>query len=125
MPEVQEKFEAFINGQVKKLICKPKIGAWGLNLQHCAHVVSYLSHSFEQYYQTIRRCWRFGQKRKVRHDLVTTEGESDVMLNLHRKQKQADRMFSEIVANMNAELHIERWHPYEGAAALPSWLTTL
>jgi SNF2 family DNA or RNA helicase len=46
------------------LVIKPKIGAWGLNWQHCAHVVTFaVTHSYEQYYQSVRRCWRFGQTR--------------------------------------------------------------
>ena len=54
----EEKLLAFVSGQARVLVIKPKIGAWGLNFQHCAHVTMFPSHSFEQYYQGIRRCWR-------------------------------------------------------------------
>jgi hypothetical protein len=48
----------FAEGRARVLITKPKIGAWGLNYQHCNHVTFFPSHSFEQYYQGVRRCWR-------------------------------------------------------------------
>jgi hypothetical protein len=94
----EEKFAAFTDGKARVLITKPKIGAWGLNFQHCAHTTTFPSHSFEQYYQSIRRLWRFGQKRPVRVDIVTTEGEREVMQSLQRKAGQAEEMFSRLVA---------------------------
>jgi hypothetical protein len=60
------------------LISKPTIFGWGINLQCCAHVVTFASHSYEQTYQSVRRCWRFGQKRPVTVDVVYTEGETRV-----------------------------------------------
>src|SRR5207237_8804485 len=74
--EVKEnRLVAFATGQLRCLVTKPKIGAWGLNLQGCAHVSVFPSHSYEQYYQAIRRCWRFGQTRPVRVEIVATDGE--------------------------------------------------
>lgn len=102
----EEKFQAFISGQVRVLITKPKIGAWGLNLQHCNHVTFFPSHSFEQYYQGVRRCYRFGQTRPVHVDIVTTEGEQQVMENLQRKAKQADVMFSALVEQMKGIIYM-------------------
>jgi hypothetical protein len=96
----EEKFHAFTSGQVRALVTKPKIGAFGLNWQHCAHMSFFPSHSYEQYYQAVRRCWRFGQARPVVVDVVTTEGESDVMQNLQRKADAADRMFKVMVDEM-------------------------
>ncbi len=119
----EEKFKAFISGQVRVLITKPKIGAWGLNLQHCNHVTFFPSHSFEQYYQGVRRCYRFGQTRSVRVDIVTTEGEQQVMENLQRKAKQADVMFSALVEQMNQAMKIERRQVSTGKVSLPSWLS--
>ena len=118
----EEKLLAFADGKVRVLVTKPKIGAWGLNFQHCAHVVSFPSHSFEQYYQSIRRCWRFGQKRPVRVDMITTEGEGRVLANLQRKAVQADSMFSNLVEEMQRELHISRPNPFQTATEIPSWL---
>jgi hypothetical protein len=120
----EERLTAFAEGKARILITKPKIGAWGLNFQHCNHVTFFPSHSFEQYYQAVRRCWRFGQKRAVRVDIVTTEGERGVMSNLQRKADQADEMFSRLVAEMNHALAIERTNNLTKKMEVPAWLTT-
>lgn len=120
--EKEEKFMAFSSGQARVLVTKPKIGAWGLNFQHCNHVTFFPSHSFEQYYQGVRRCWRFGQKRPVKVDIVTTEGEQSVMENLQRKASAADKMFSSLVSQMNSALRIERTSKYTNQERIPSWL---
>lgn len=118
----EDRLEAFADGRARILITKPKIGAWGLNFQHCNHVTFFPSHSFEQYYQSVRRCWRFGQKRPVTVDIVTTEGERGVMRNLQRKAAQADTMFSHLVAEMNQALAIERANNMTKQMEIPSWL---
>ena len=118
----EERLTAFAGGQVRVLITKPKIGAWGLNLQHCAHITWFPSHSFEAYYQAVRRCWRFGQTRQVVVDLVMTEGERTVMANLQRKAQAADRMFSALVAKMNRAVGIRRDHTFALKEELPTWL---
>lgn len=118
----EEAYEAFGSGQLRVLITKPKIGAWGLNWQHCAHVVTFASHSYEQYYQAVRRCWRFGQTQPVVVDLVATEGERGVKDNLRRKSEAADRMFTELVAHMNGAMRLERGARYEKGIEVPSWL---
>lgn len=118
----EEKFLAFATGQLRVLITKPKIGAWGLNFQHCAHVTFFPSHSFEQYYQGVRRCWRFGQKQPVKVDVITTEGEKSVMQNLQRKAKAADKMFSDLVSYMNDSLEIDRSVNFTKKEKVPSWL---
>lgn len=118
----EEKFLAFASGQLRVLVTKPKIGAWGLNFQHCAHVTFFPSHSFEQYYQGVRRCWRFGQKRPVVVDVVTTEGERGVMENLQRKAKAADKMFSSLVYEMNEALTIRRSTDHTTPMQVPAWL---
>ena len=69
-------FSDFSEGRLRVLVTKPKIGAFGLNWQHCHHMTFFPSHSFEQFYQGCRRCWRFGQKDEVFVDMITTEGES-------------------------------------------------
>jgi superfamily II DNA or RNA helicase len=118
----EERLEAFAAGKARVLICKPKIGAWGLNFQHCAHVVYFPSHSYEQYYQAIRRCWRFGQKRPVVVDVVATEGDEYVLKNLQRKSLKSDEMFSRLVAEMNHALAIAPTRHNEKTMELPSWL---
>lgn len=118
----EEAYEAFASGQLRVLVIKPKIGAWGLNWQHCSHVVTFASHSYEQYYQAVRRCWRFGQARPVVVDLVATEGERGVKENLRRKSDAADRMFSELVAHMNDAMRLDRGMKYEKPMGVPAWL---
>lgn len=118
----EDRLLAFADGKARILITKPKIGAFGLNFQHCNHVTFFPSHSFEQYYQAVRRCWRFGQKREVRVDIITTEGERGVMRNLQRKAVQADEMFSNLVTEMNQALAIERASNMTKEMEIPSWL---
>ena len=118
----EEKLLGFQSGKYRVLVTKPKIGAWGLNFQHCNRVMTFPSHSFEQYYQSVRRCWRFGQKREVIVDIITTEGEQDVLKNLHRKQKQAEGMFSNLVEEMNKELGISIIDDHILEMEIPSWL---
>ena len=118
----EEKLIGFANGDVRVLITKPKIGAWGLNFQHCAHVTIFPSHSFEQYYQSIRRCWRFGQTRPVLVDIVSSEGEKGVLRNLQAKAVAADRMFSRLVSLMKDQLDINQYTTYPTEEELPTWL---
>lgn len=119
----EEKFLAFISGEAKRLITKYKIGAWGLNLQHCAHVTTFPSHSYEQYYQGVRRCWRFGQAKPVTVDIVSTEGDRAVMENLQRKSKDADKMFAALVGFMNQATSINRnTLRFTQKESIPSWL---
>ena len=118
----EDAFTSFRAGGTRVLITKPKIGAWGLNWQHCAHMTFFPSHSFESYYQAVRRCWRFGQTRPVVVDVVTTEGGHDVMANLQRKAAQADEMFSSLVSYMNSALGIAQRDNFNEQEQVPSWL---
>jgi hypothetical protein len=118
----EAKLIQFANGQSRVLVTKPVIGAWGLNLQHCNHMTAFPSHSYEQYYQSIRRCWRFGQKRPVKVDVITTEGEHRVLANLQRKAKQADDMFSSLTAEMNNVLKIDNKKIFNNKMEVPNWL---
>ena len=106
----------------RKLISKAKMFGFGLNFQHCNHVVSFATHSYEQYYQSIRRCWRFGQKRPVRVDIVATEGEIRVLANMRRKTKQADGMFDILVRKMNEANSIKPVNAYTNKTEVPAWL---
>ena len=119
--EKEEIFIAFAKGQLKRIISKPKIGAWGLNWQHCHRVMTFPSHSWEQYYQAVRRCWRFGQTSPVQVDIITTEGEKSVLKNLQRKALAADKMFTNLVASMNEARSIERNTSYTQTAEVPTW----
>ncbi len=121
----EEKLWNFSQNKYRVMITKYKIGAWGLNLQHCNHIVTYPSHSYEQYYQGIRRCWRFGQERPVTVDIVTTEGEKKVIENMQRKAEQANKMFSNIVELMNDSLHLKNTFEKLENMEVPSWLSTV
>jgi len=118
----EDRLLAFADGRSRVLITKPKIGAWGLNFQHCDHVTFFPSHSFEQYYQGVRRCWRFGQKNPVHVDIITTEGEKGVLSNLQRKAAQSEKMFGNLVSEMNSELFINRQNAITNNMELPKWL---
>jgi hypothetical protein len=118
----EEKLVAFSAGQVKKLITKPKIGAWGLNWQHCAHTVFFPTYSYEQYYQAVRRHWRFGQERTVRADLVFSEGCAFMLDGLRRKKVQAEEMFTKLVEYMNDSLRIKTGKEYTEEVKIPSWI---
>lgn len=120
----EELYDAFRAGQLRVLVIKPKIGAWGLNWQHCNHVVTFASHSYEQYYQSVRRCWRFGQKRPVTLDVVATEGEVRVIGNMRRKAEKADAMFAALVREMNAATRVDRENIYTNMERHPAWLST-
>jgi SNF2 family DNA or RNA helicase len=117
-----ELYEAFASGELRVLIIKPKVGAWGLNWQHCNHVVTFASHSYEQYYQSVRRCYRFGQKNAVTLDVVATEGEERVLGNMRRKADQASKMFEVLVREMNQAVKIERANVYTEKVKVPTWL---
>lgn len=118
----EETFSGFVKGKIRVLITKPTIGGFGLNLQNCAHQTYFPSHSYEQYYQCVRRCWRFGQKNPVTVDMITTDGQENVLLNLERKADAAAVMFDNLVAMMRDELKITRKNNYTQKEEIPSWL---
>ena len=107
---------------VVMLVTKPKIGGFGLNFQQCAHLCFFPSHSYEQYYQGVRRCWRFGQTRPVHVDIITTEGEMGVLKNMTRKDAAAAEMFAALVGYMNEAQRVERTSDATVVAEVPSWL---
>ncbi len=120
--EAKERgFLDFVDGKTRVLITKPKIGAMGLNFQHCNHVVYFPSHSFEQYYQAVRRCWRFGQKSPVTVDIILTEGERKIMENLQRKAVAADAMFGNLIAEMNKAMAVNNAKLFNKEMEVPSW----
>lgn len=121
-PESKEdKLAAFSRGEIRVLVTKPSIGAWGLNWQHAHRMTYFPSHSYEQLYQATRRLWRFGQKHDVIVDIVTTEGGRNVVANLQRKAQQADRMFTSLVEHMNNAIEVDK-HKYDTEMEIPAWL---
>lgn len=121
----ERKLMGFVDGEYRVLVTKPKIGAWGLNFQHCAHMTFFPSHSYEQYYQSVRRCWRFGQTQPVTVDIVRSSGEVEVMENMTRKARQSEVMFSQIVAYMNQVQGIDKRAKPTKNEELPPWLSTI
>lgn len=119
----EEAFEAFSGGKVRVLVTKPTIAGFGLNWQHCAHQTFFPSHSFEQWYQAVRRCWRFGQARIVTVDVIASVGEAGVLANLRRKAEAADQMFARLVELMNDPLHIARSNSHTRQEEVPPWLS--
>jgi len=121
----ESAFIDFANGDLRVLVTKPKIGAFGLNWQHCSHAVFFPSHSYEQYYQGVRRHWRFGQKNPVTVDIITTEGELNVLKNLKRKSAAADKMFSELVQHMYNSNEIRPENKFTETENVPTWLSPI
>lgn len=118
----ERRFLDFIDGNSRVIITKPSIGGLGLNLQHCNHMTFFPSHSFEQYYQAVRRCWRFGQKSNVTVDIVYTKGEERIIANMERKAKQTEQMFARLIAEMDNARKVENTVRYELKEELPTWL---
>jgi len=88
----------FSDGDFRVLVTKPSIAGFGMNWQHCNTMIfAGLSDSYEKFYQAVRRCWRFGQKNPVDVYLVTGEMEQSTVENVKRKERDADRMFTEMV----------------------------
>lgn len=115
-------FADFAKGNIQHIITKPKIAGFGLNWQHCARHTFFPSHSYEQYYQAVRRSWRFGQKNPVTVDLIITESQEYILKNLQRKSDAASQMFAQLVALMRNELKIRKVEQNETATEVPSWL---
>ena len=121
----------FVNGKIKAIISKSSIYGFGVNLQNCHEIIFVsMNDSFERYYQTIRRCYRFGQKYPVNVYIITSEQEELVKENIERKQRDAEKMTGEIVKytrkQLTKELFIKEntdnnYIPIE-TMEIPDWL---
>lgn len=99
--EKEEKLAAFSAGEFKHLLSKPSICGFGLDWSHCARMVFVgRGYSYETYYQAVRRCWRFGQKRTVIVDLIVAEGEDTISRVIDRKAGDHASMKAEMRAAM-------------------------
>lgn len=97
----EDRLALFGSGSLRVLVTKPSIAGWGLNWQHCANVAfTGLSDSYEQFYQAVRRCWRYGQGREVNCYVVTSTLEGAVVSNIKRKEADAERMALMMVEHM-------------------------
>ena len=91
----------FAHGDITKLVSKPKIAGYGMNWQHCARVAFVgLDDSFEKFYQAVRRCYRFGQKREVQVHIFTAENEGQILQNIKRKEVLHHEMSVKMIEHM-------------------------
>jgi hypothetical protein len=102
----EEILMAFSRGEIKRIITKAKMTSFGLNWQHCNHSVFFPTWSYEQYYQAIRRFWRFGQKKDVTIDIVISDGQTRVMEALQQKTDKAIQLYKNLTENVNREFTI-------------------
>ena len=120
----------FINGKHRVLVSKPKIAGFGMNFQHCHNMIFVgLSDSWEQYYQAIRRCWRFGQTQQVNVYVVTADIEGMVIENIKRKDDQSERMMDEMASiakdffnDYSKASNALRAYQPKKTASIPLWL---
>ena len=91
----------FAQGKIKRIITKAKMTGMGLNWQHCNHSVFFPTYSYEQYYQAIRRFWRFGQKNEVTIDMVISDGQTRVLEALKQKTQKAIDLYENLTKNVN------------------------
>ena len=118
----EEKFAAFKSGEIKYLVTKPKIAALGVNWQHSAACTYFDDYSYEQYYQAVRRFWRFGQKRDVTVHQIGTTSLSNVAKSRKRKAEAANVMFDQMMEHMIAAQRHRKIFKETEAVNLPSWL---
>ena len=111
----------FAVGNIKRLITKSSITSMGLNWQHCNHTVYFPTWSYEQYYQSIRRFWRFGQQRPVTVELVISSGQERVMEALQQKTQKAIDLYENLVKNVNRDFtHTQKG--FDHKAKLPGFI---
>jgi len=121
LDEKEEILLGFFKGDIQKLITKPKMTAFGLNWQHCNHTVYFPTFSYEQYYQAIRRFWRFGQKKEVVVDLVFSDGQKRVLDSLLAKTEKANELFDKLNSSINQKFEIKN-KEFNQKITLPKFL---
>lgn len=128
----EDRMLRFMGGSLRVLVSKPSIMGHGLNMQNCHNMAFVgLSNSFEQYYQAVRRCYRFGQQKIVNVHIVTAQAEGSVKQNIERKQHQANEMSESMVAHMrtmmkrNVSSAIQHRDMYNNNVTMiiPRWIT--
>lgn len=121
----------FSDGSIRVLVTKTSICGFGMNWQGCARMYFMgPSHSFEQTYQAVRRCWRFGQKRPVIVRTCVAPNEYTIVANLERKKSDAKMMGERMASYVGAETYhatsgaLREWNEYDASANMevPSWL---
>lgn len=131
--EKEDGIVGFLTGRYRCLVSKPSIAGWGINAQN-AHIMIFvgLSDSFEQMYQAIRRCWRYGQSHPVDVYIVISDAEGAVRENIARKQADAERMTDQLIAFtrefLKSDLRMtqrstDEYYAFE-KMEVPEWLRT-
>lgn len=124
----EERLDAFSQGNVRVMVTKPSIAGFGLNWQHCSHAIfPSVSYSYEQFYQAVRRSWRFGQKRPVRVDVVMAETEFQIWKAVRTKMdahQQMKRQMKHAALEFGRQSIIKTPYNPQHIGELPSWLTT-
>lgn len=125
----EQRMVDFAAGDIRVLVTKPSIAGFGMNWQHCSNMAFVgLSDSYEQMYQAIRRCYRFGQQHPVDVHVIISELEGAVVQNIKRKEQQASEMFNELVARMSVNSEIaqaqrnEMQYTPQTKMVLPQWI---
>lgn len=118
----EEILVAFASGEIKRLITKAKMTSMGLNWQHCSHTVFFPTYSYEQYYQAIRRFWRFGQKSPVTCDMVISEGQERVIQALDEKMGKAIELYGNLVKAANQDFSFTA-KDFKDLGRMPSFLS--
>ena len=126
------RITSFINGSSRILVSKVAFCGWGLNLQRAARMAFVgVTHSFEQYYQAMRRIWRFGQARPCNVHVFIAELEGDILRNLQRKQADAEIMGEALASETGDMIRAEVRgqprivNPYESRELMmPEWLVS-
>lgn len=130
----ENAMNGFTSGENRVLVSKPSIAGWGMNWQQCNQMIFVgLSDSFEAYYQAVRRCWRFGQTKPVDVYIITSDAEGCVKANIERKQRDAERMTTELVKFTKDILTAEIHHTVRMSESyitcermnVPEWLLTI
>ena len=128
--EKEERLAAFETGEIKHLVAKPSMCGFGLDWSHCARMAFVgRSYSYETYYQAVRRCWRFGQKRTVKVDLVIAEGEDTISRVIDRKQaghaKMKDAMREAMRRAKGTEAITKTVYEPRHKGSAPAWLRSV
>lgn len=111
----------FAHGNIERIITKPKMTSMGLNWQHCNHTVFFPTYSYEQYYQAIRRFWRFGQKHDVTCEMVISEGQQRVLDAIEQKTQKAIELYGNLVKSANRDFNLTV-KPFDKQVQLPGFL---
>jgi len=127
----EDSMLSFAAGDIKALVSKAKIAGWGMNWQNCHNIIFLgLSDSFEAFYQAVRRCYRFGQKEKVKVHIITHQIEGAVVRNVKRKEKAFESMTENMTMNMayitrkeiNTVMNKKQEYQNNKKIIIPEWL---